>query len=342
MEPQTSAEKAAINAFSLSELGIKTREDIRMETRGEESTDPYRLMLTQVTIEKLADMVIWIDEDGHYVFVNPAATVLLGYTADEFSRMSVCDVDPEFDQARWQEHWTDLVEKRSVVVETFNRSKAGVDIPIEVTANLVEYQGRRFNCSIVRDIRERKRIEAEMRDLNEQIYKLSVTDALTGLANRRHFDHVLASEMERHAVSGAPLSLVFIDFDAFKSYNDLYGHVEGDEALSRIAAAFGRLTAGSAYTAARYGGEEFAYILPETEHATAQALCERSRQDIAALAIPHKDSPVADHVTASFGVITATCSPHTQAVDLLRAADTVLYRAKHQGRNQVVGNIIAL
>ncbi|SFH10580.1 PAS domain S-box-containing protein/diguanylate cyclase (GGDEF) domain-containing protein [Methylobacterium gossipiicola] len=295
----------------------------------------YRLMLTQVTIEKLNDLVIWLDEAGRYVFVNPATTRLLGYTAEELTRLHVWDVDPLFDEARWRQHWAEVVERKSFTLETVNRSKAGVDITIEVSSNFVEYEGRRFNCAIVRDITERHRLDKELRDLNETIYRLSITDSLTGLANRRHFDAVLAQETERHGRSGAPLSLVLLDLDAFKALNDLYGHVVGDDAL-RIIAATLQGTMHRASITARYGGEEFVCILPETSHAEALDCAEATRAAIAALAVPHTGSPVADHVTASFGVAT-TETGAMRTVDLLRAADDALYRAKNLGRNRVVG-----
>lgn len=294
-----------------------------------------RLMLTQVTVDKLTDMVIWLDESGRYVFVNPAATKLLGYSADELSRMRVWDIDPLFDEARWRRHWTEVVERKSFTLETVNTSKSGRDIIIEVTVNFVEYEGRRFNCSIVRDITERRRLDKELRDLNETIYRLSITDSLTGVANRRHFDAMLAQETERHGRSGAPLSLVLLDIDAFKALNDLYGHVVGDDALRIIATTLERAMRRACVTA-RYGGEEFACILPDTGHAEALACAEAARAAIAALGVPHAGSPIADHVTASFGVAT-TERGGMRSVDLLRAADNALYRAKNLGRNRVVG-----
>lgn len=296
----------------------------------------YRAMLTQVTVDKLADMIIWLDEHGRYVFVNPATTRLLGYSAEELAQMHVWDVDPHFDEARWREHWADVVARRSFRLETVNRSRDGVDIPIEVTVNLVEHEGRRFNCSIVRDITERKRFEAELRALNDRIYRLSVTDALTGLANRRHFDNQLDAESRRQRQWARPLSLILADVDAFKAYNDAHGHVEGDLALQRVAALQAAVAVPGA-TVARYGGEEFACILPGTSHAQALAVAEQARLAVVALGIAHAHSDVAAHVTASLGVFTVTVAqPHTPDA-LLRLADGALYRAKREGRNRVVG-----
>ena len=297
----------------------------------------YRLMLTNTTVEKLADMVIWLDESGRYVFVNPAATTLLGYSAEELAQMHVWDVDPHFDQDRWQRHWQDVVEQKSFRLETVNVSKAGDEIPIEVTVNYVQFDGRAFNCSIVRDISERKRAEAELRSLTEKIHRLSVTDALTNLSNRRHFDLALQTELDRHASSGKPLSLILLDIDAFKQFNDTYGHVQGDEALQAVALSLRQAITHPAETLARYGGEEFAIILPETTLDRAIEWAERSRLKIENLAITHSSSPAAPHVTASFGVVTFEDCRQVSPIDTLLAVDAALYEAKRLGRNRVIG-----
>lgn len=298
----------------------------------------YRLMLTNTTVEKLADMVIWLDESGRYVFVNPAATKLLGYSAEELSQMHVWDVDPLFDEDRWQKHWQEVAELKSFRLETVNVSKTGDEIPIEVTVNYVQFEGHAFNCSIVRDISERKRAETELRNLTEKIYRLSVTDALTNLANRRHFDLTLQKELDCHARSGKPLSLILLDIDAFKQFNDTYGHVQGDEALQSVAECLRQTVSRPTETLARYGGEEFAVILPETTFDLAIEWAERSRLRIESLAIAHSSSPTAPHVTASFGVATFEDCRRMSPIDTLLAVDAALYQSKRLGRNRVTGH----
>lgn len=294
----------------------------------------HRSLLTQYTVGRITDMIIWLDEDARYVFTNPAATRLLGYTAEELSRMRVWDVDPLFDPQRWRDHWREIGEKGSFKIETVNRAKDGRDIPIEVTVNFVEYEGVRYNCSIVRDITARKAAEAELRSLNERILRLSYTDGLTGLANRRRFDTVLASEVARHAGSGQPLSLILLDLDSFKAFNDLYGHPAGDECLRRVASVLAAAMPEPAL-AARYGGEEFACILPETGERTAMARAEEVRRAIEELDIAHQASRADCRVTASFGVLTASGFGEHDSQTLLNIADAALYRAKRAGANRV-------
>jgi diguanylate cyclase (GGDEF)-like protein/hemerythrin-like metal-binding protein len=185
------------------------------------------------------------------------------------------------------------------------------------------------------DITERKRVEEALEESNRKLEALSATDGLTGIANRRHFDETLVLEHARHARTGTELSLILLDIDYFKAYNDNYGHVKGDECLRQIAGVIADCAARPADLAARYGGEEFACILPETDRGGAVIIAERIRRSIQALGIPHKGSSTADCVTASLGVVTLHCTTNGLIVDILAKVDELLYRAKSSGRNRV-------
>lgn len=185
------------------------------------------------------------------------------------------------------------------------------------------------------EITARKRAEEALEKANRTLEALSLTDGLTGIANRRRFDEVLAREHARHARSGAELSLIMLDIDHFKSFNDCYGHVSGDACLRQIAQVMAACASRPADLVARYGGEEFACILPETDSSGALAIAEKIRRDIIARAIPHKGSNVAGYVTASLGVATVHCTPEGSPVDLIAQADEQLYLAKSTGRNRV-------
>lgn len=185
------------------------------------------------------------------------------------------------------------------------------------------------------EITERKRAEKALEESRREFEALSLTDGLTGIANRRSFDEVLAREYARHSRSGAELSLILLDIDHFKSFNDCYGHVSGDECLRQIAQVIADCAGRPADLAARYGGEEFACILPETDSSGALAIARKIHRDIIALAVPHKESNVADYVTASLGVVTVRCTAEGSVTDVIAQVDELLYLAKASGRNRV-------
>lgn len=196
----------------------------------------------------------------------------------------------------------------------------------------VDYVTKPISPAIVR-LRVRNQIE--LKRAREKLQRLAVTDGLTGLANRRHFDVTLDIEIRRLSRSQAPLSLLMLDVDHFKLYNDAYGHVAGDECLRQVAATLAGVVSRAPDLAARYGGEEFAAILPETDHEGAVALAERLRARVAASELAHIASLVAQYVTVSVGIVTVRCTPLQTPSELIALADAQLYRAKHEGRNRV-------
>ena len=169
----------------------------------------------------------------------------------------------------------------------------------------------------------------------DELEHLSITDALTGLANRRRFEDVLAAEYLRLRRDKAYLSIVMVDIDFFKPYNDNYGHVEGDRCLAAVGHAIQKAVRRPQDLAARYGGEEFCCILPDTGQAAAGVVAENIRKAIVALNLPHEHSAVADHVTASLGVATVVCDGTILPQQVVTMADERLYQAKNSGRNRV-------
>lgn len=164
--------------------------------------------------------------------------------------------------------------------------------------------------------------------------RLNGIDALTGAANRREFDERLPRELRRRARENAPLSLLLMDIDCFKEFNDGYGHQEGDRFLREFVSIVSRELRRAGDLVARYGGEEFAVILPATGEGDARRLAELIRLRVVEAAIPHAHSPVAAHLTVSIGVASAT-SRNDTSFDLVARADDALYRAKRAGRNRV-------
>ena len=164
---------------------------------------------------------------------------------------------------------------------------------------------------------------------------LALVDGLTGIANRRRFDAELEREWRRASRSRMPLSLVLLDVDCFKLFNDLYGHPAGDECLRRVAAELAGVSTRAADLVARYGGEELAMVLPDVDADAATRLAESARARIEALAIPHGASTAAPVVTVSAGAATRHPGRGSSAATLIAAADGALYLAKRQGRNRV-------
>ena len=182
----------------------------------------------------------------------------------------------------------------------------------------------------------------ELEEKNRQLKNLANEDGLTGLFNRRFFDDTLARRIKDHSRSGAPLSLILMDVDFFKPFNDHYGHVAGDDCLRRISNLLQKLVRRTSDMAFRYGGEEFSCILPATAHPGALEIAETIRTGVENLAIPHKTSKAAEFVTVSLGVITLTDNRTISPQALTDACDQLLYEAKNKGRNRVHGKNLAL
>lgn len=176
---------------------------------------------------------------------------------------------------------------------------------------------------------------AERERLNAELERLAHQDALSGLANRRHFDNTLKQEWERLLREQNPLTLLYLDVDHFKAFNDTYGHAVGDTCLTAIGKVLLEAARRPGDLAARYGGEEFVVLLPVTDQEGALEVALRILEDIDQLNIPHSASSTAPHVTVSIGLATFTPSAEGSIDKLLEAADQALYAAKHAGRHCV-------
>ena len=201
----------------------------------------------------------------------------------------------------------------------------------------LEVAGMARHCLVqITDVSMAVSRERKLRELAVELESQTLVDGLTGIANRRRFDLHLEDEFRRAKRAASPLSLVMIDVDFFKDYNDNYGHQRGDECLARIAAALDDTLHRPRDLVARYGGEEFTVILPDTGPEGALQVAEAMRAKIEALALEHAGSGVARCVTISLGVSTLTPGHPSKMSTLLHAADRALYQAKRSGRNCVV------
>ena len=184
------------------------------------------------------------------------------------------------------------------------------------------------------------RVVRALEQANNKLEQLSMSDGLTGIANRRCFDRRLAEEWQRHVLEQRPLALLLVDVDCFKSLNDASGHLYGDECLRELARLCSAAVRDGADLVARYGGEELALLLPHCDLDNAMRIAERLRAEVEAKAMAHPASPVAPHVTVSIGISTVRPCPSLSAEALIEASDVALYSAKQQGRNRVLGRAV--
>ncbi len=184
-------------------------------------------------------------------------------------------------------------------------------------------------------VRARVRMQLELKHARDLLERLALIDPLTGIANRRRFDAALEEEWKRATRHGAWFSLAIVDVDDFKAFNDTYGHSRGDDCLRAVAQSLAGVARRPGDLAARYGGEEFAIILPEMDGEAMYAQMQRLLAGVESLDLPHRQSRCSDHVTISIGAVSVLAADG-HALNVLDAADRLLYKAKENGRNQVV------
>ncbi|WP_319936598.1 GGDEF domain-containing protein, partial [Lichenihabitans sp. Uapishka_5] len=191
---------------------------------------------------------------------------------------------------------------------------------------------------VLRDVSQRKAAEEKLERLNTELSRVARSDALTGLSNRRHFDEVLDAEWRRAKRDEGSLSLLLLDVDRFKAYNDRYGHQEGDACLRAVATTLQDSIRRPGDLVARYGGEEFVIVLPGTDEAGAAQVAERVRVAVEGLALAHDGNmPCGSVVTVSLGCATTRpAEADGETTGLVATADTRLYEAKRLGRNRIV------
>ncbi len=185
------------------------------------------------------------------------------------------------------------------------------------------------------DISERKKTEQELLKLQKDLEVLSFQDGLTGVANRRMFDSIMDVEWLNARRNRQPLSLILLDIDFFKQYNDHYGHLQGDDCLRTVAQALEGVATRPRDLLARFGGEEFVLVLPETDENAAAVVAERCRRAVLKLQIPHERSPVSQILSVSLGVATVIPAHGDDVLGFIEQADRQLYQAKQAGRNRV-------
>jgi diguanylate cyclase (GGDEF)-like protein/PAS domain S-box-containing protein len=314
-------------------LSTVRAEEKRLADKLRSSETRYRVLA-----ETSQDLILRTTLDGFRTYVSPSVRGVTGWTEEELpppANFSVL-VHPAD-----RPHFAGFLDKL--------RAQPGSHTLVYRAKRrdgqygwLEAYVGTVFNESAVpnelvwtiRDISLRIEHEETLKSERQKAQELAWTDGLTGLSNRRAFDERLAAEWIFASQHQAPLSLLLLDVDHFKAYNDTYGHQTGDEALRRIALTIGECARQSGDLAARYGGEEFAVVLPRADTLRAREVAERIRARVQDLALEHSRSENGI-VTLSIGVSSAGRVGGTDPETLLAAADGALYAAKRGGRNRI-------
>ena len=294
----------------------------------------------QLLAEHSADVICRVGLDMKLLYVSPSSFKVLGYTPEEMLEMPpyslIVPEDVPALAAAANSNLAPGAEPSLMAVRT--RTKSGKIIWVEVSARVLRDPGTLEPLEtiiILRDITERKMLE-------EKLSSLALTDELTGLANRRAFDQALDREWKRTLREGSQISLLLLDVDFFKSFNDKYGHQVGDDCLRAIAITL-RTALRATDIPARYGGEELAIILPSTDAPGAVEVAEKVRAAIEDLKFTPSQPEAGTSATASIGVATALArfgGTTRMPESLLLAADTALYKAKREGRNRIESTLL--
>lgn len=297
-----------------------------------DGSETYRTLLEST--QAIPWQIDW--KTATFRYIGPQIETLLGWPANSWKLAS---------------DWADRIhedERDEIVNYCMSQSANGIDHEADyraLTAN-GDYVWIRDVVHLIRDeagevtslvgfmfdISERKANEDRIEELQQTLMALSYQDGLTGVANRRRFDEVLVAEWQRSLDAGTPLSLLMGDIDLFKAYNDLHGHLQGDDCLKRVATCLKSVATRPRDLVARYGGEEFAVLLPDTTRSDALAVAERCRAAIANAGIAHSEGRL---LSMSFGVGTRSGEDVIGMREFVDEIDRKLYAAKSGGRNAV-------
>lgn len=292
-----------------------------------ESRERLQLVL-DLTDSSHDSLFIFDTRSRELLHMNQATYAGLGYRPEQFTRLlreTPEKLLPDFHEWLAQVHRAQRDNQSRIFQRELIR-RDGSRQPAEINTQLVRLGEREYLIAVSRDNSERLELE-------EQLQRLSQQDGLTGLYNRRFFDQQLHSEWRRLRRIGAPLTLLMLDIDHFKAFNDGLGHLAGDDALRQVASVLQESLQREGDVVCRYGGEEFAIILANTGLNGGQHVAARVHQLIASLAIAHPGSPLG-RLTLSIGLAVADPITEEQPGALVARSDQALYRAKHEGRNR--------
>lgn len=317
-----------------------------------ENEEKYRSLVENVNIGVYR---ITNSFEQGFMQVNPAMAKIFGYDqVAEFRKKSLLSLfhnSVEIKKVLADATGNGFVKNREISLS--KRDGNLIWCSLTITPQYDEQGSIKWLDGVIEDITERKqaadnlhrahnelenqvaRRTQELMTANEELQRISFLDSLTGIANRRYFDEILKKECQRSKRNNTPLTLIMIDVDYFKVYNDTYGHVIGDNCLKRVAEILNVSTKRDTDLVARYGGEEFAVILPNTDVRGAGIVGETMRANVEKLGIKHQNSPRDGNVTISVGIAVVEGAWDIMPMDIIAEADQALYQAKRRGRNRI-------
>src|SRR5450830_1696708 len=314
----------------MAEVSARVRTQLQIRSRSETHEEQAERLRT--IVNNMAAGLLIIEADGRIQFTNPACDKYLGYQAEELAGSAIADLLNPLVAKEYLDYFARYAAApqtahnhgtREVIIRHRNGSSVCMDLTLTPM-----YLRQPLFIGLLHDITHHKQSE-------DALQRAAMVDPLTQIANRRHFDSFLEKEWQRATRTGAPLSLMVLDVDHFKLYNDNLGHAAGDVCLQQVASAIGGHALRGTDLAARYGGEEFVLLFAENDAADANTLAESVRAHIEALQLPHPKSPTSPWITVSIGVATMQPQQGDAIEALFVAADRAMYVAKEEGRNQV-------
>src|SRR5450830_106084 len=304
----------------------------QLSIRADSETQFEQAERLRTIVNSMAEGLLIIEASGRIQFTNPACDGYLGYAPEELAGRHIADLLNPLVAQEYLDYFARYAASPDTAHshgtrEVIIRHKQGQSVCMDLTLTPMFLRQPLF-IGLLHDITHHKLSE-------DALQRAAMVDPLTQIANRRHFDSFLEKEWQRATRTGAPLSLMVLDVDHFKLYNDNLGHAAGDVCLQQVASAIGGHALRGTDLAARYGGEEFVLLFAENDAADANTLAESVRAHIEALQLPHPKSPTSPWITVSIGVATMQPQQGDAIEALFVAADRAMYVAKEEGRNQV-------
>lgn len=316
----------------MAEVCARVRTQLQLHANtGSHFEQAYRLRLV---VDSMAEGLMIIEENGSIQYTNPACDGYLGYQAGELAEHAITDLLGAGEAGDYAAYLHKCAADpdgghRQAAREVTLRHRDGVPRAMELTLTPMRVATERLFIGLLHDISHRKQYQMSLE-------LAALADPLTKIANRRQLDNFLELEWQRGVRSGLPLSLVVLDVDHFKMYNDALGHAAGDAALQQVATVLKEHALRPTDLAARHGGEEFVVVFGQTDAVAALLLAESIRARVEALGLRHPRSPTGASVTVSVGVATIVPRQGEELGRLFVLADLAMYAAKDGGRNRVV------